>query len=72
MPRIGPIRRKDFLYYLRQLGFKGPYAGGKHQIMQKGMQTIRVPNPHGADIDTGLLVRILRDSGIDRTEWEKL
>ena len=72
MPRIGPIRRKDFLYYLRQLGFEGPYAGGKHQIMQKGMRTIRVPNPHGGDMSPGLLVRILRDAGIDRAEWEKL
>ena len=47
MPRIGPIRRKDFIYYLRQMGFVGPFAGGKRQIMQKGSQTIRVPNPHG-------------------------
>lgn len=72
MPRIGPIRRKDFLYYLRQLGFEGPYAGGKHQIMQKGLQTIRIPNPHGGDMSPGLLARILRDAGIDRAEWEKL
>jgi len=40
--------------------------------MQKGLQTVRVPNPHRGDIDTGLLTRILRDSGIDRVEWEKL
>ena len=72
MPRIGPIRRKDLIHYLRQLGFEGPYAGGKHQMMQRGSQTIRVPNPHGDDISLGLLVRILRDSGIDRSEWEKL
>src|SRR5664279_329870 len=30
--------------------FVGPYAGGKHQIMPKGMQTIRVPNPHKGGI----------------------
>jgi predicted RNA binding protein YcfA (HicA-like mRNA interferase family) len=72
MPRIGPVRRKDFLSYLRRMGFEGPYAGGKHQIVRKGMQTIRVPNPHGADISAGLLARILRDAGIDRAEWEKL
>jgi predicted RNA binding protein YcfA (HicA-like mRNA interferase family) len=72
MPRIGPIRRQDFIFYLRRMGFEGPYAGGRHQIMQKGLQTVRVPNPHRGDISTGLLARILRDSGIDRAEWEKL
>jgi hypothetical protein len=40
--------------------------------MRKGMQTIRVPNPHRGDISAGLLARILRDAGIDRAEWEKL
>jgi predicted RNA binding protein YcfA (HicA-like mRNA interferase family) len=72
MPRIGPIRRKDFIAYLMQLGFQGPYAGGKHQIMQRGTQTLRVPNPHRGDISHGLLARILRDAGIDRAEWEEL
>jgi predicted RNA binding protein YcfA (HicA-like mRNA interferase family) len=72
MPRFGPIHRIDFIFFLRRMGFEGPYAGGKHQIMQKGMQTIRVPNPHRGDISTGLLARILRDSGIDRAEWERL
>jgi hypothetical protein len=52
MPRIGPIRRKDFLACLRQMGFEGPFAGGKHQIMRRGTQTIRVPNPHRGDIGT--------------------
>ena len=33
MPRFGPIKRKDLIGYLRQLGFEGPYAGAKHQIM---------------------------------------
>ena len=72
MPRIGPIRRQDFIFYLRRMGFEGPYAGGRHQIMQKCLQSVRIPNPHRGDIGTGLLARILRDSGIDRVEWEKL
>src|ERR1035438_5351727 len=72
MPRIGPIRRQDFIFYLRRMGFEGPYAGGRHQFMQRGTQTIRIPNPHRSDIGAGLLARILRDAGIDRSEWEKL
>ena len=40
--------------------------------MQKGNQTARIPNPHRGDISAGLLARILRDAGIQRSEWEKL
>ena len=72
MPLIGAMRRRDFIFYLRRMGFEGPYAGGRHKLMQKGLQTVRVPNPYREDIGTGLLARILRDSGIDRAEWEKL
>ena len=37
MPRIGPVRRKHFISYLQQMGFDGRDAGGKHQIMRKGL-----------------------------------
>lgn len=72
MPPFGPLKRKDLLRSLRQFGFDGPYSGGKHQFMAKGDITIRVPNPHQADIGRELLARILRQAGISRDEWEKL
>ena len=72
MPPFGPLKRKDLLKSLRQFGFDGPYSGGKHQFMAKGDITIRVPNPHQADIGRELLARILRQAGISRDEWEKL
>ena len=72
MPPLGPIKRKDLLSYLRQLGFEGPYSGGKHQFVVKGDISLRVPNPHQADIGIELLLRILRQAGITRDEWEKL
>jgi predicted RNA binding protein YcfA (HicA-like mRNA interferase family) len=72
MPRLGPIKRRDLIAYLRQLGFEGPYAGAKHQIMQKGDVTIRVSNPHQGDISRSLLANLLRQAGIDRNEWENL
>jgi hypothetical protein len=34
MPRFGPIGRQDLIRYLRQIGFEGPYAGGRHQFME--------------------------------------
>lgn len=72
MPALGPTRRKDLVYYLRQLGFEGPYSGGRHQFMIKGNIRLRIPNPHEGAIGTDLLIRILRQAGITREQWEKL
>jgi len=72
MPTLGPIKRKKLIYYLQQLGFDGPYSGGKHQFMVKEHLRVRIPNPHQSDIGKNLLTRILREAGIDREEWEKL
>ena len=54
------------------MGFEGPYSGGKHQFMVKGDITIRIPNPHQADIGRELLHRILHQAGISKDDWEKL
>jgi predicted RNA binding protein YcfA (HicA-like mRNA interferase family) len=72
VPSLGPIKRKDLIRYLKQLGFDGPYSGGKHQLMIKDDITLRLPNPHRADIGKELLVRLLRQAHIDRAEWEEL
>ena len=72
MPRIGPIKRKDLIHYLRHLNFIGPYSGGKHDFMLKGHLRVRIPNPHKGDIGKNLLTQVLREAGIDRTTWEKL
>ena len=72
MPPFGPVKRKDLLRYLKRFGFVGPYSGGKHSFMLKGDITIRVPNPHHADIGKELLARILRQAGISKDDWEKL
>jgi predicted RNA binding protein YcfA (HicA-like mRNA interferase family) len=72
VPHFGPIKRRDLIRYLEQLGFEGPYSGGKHQFMIRGEITLRLPNPHRSDIGKELLARILRQARIDREEWEKL
>ena len=72
MPHFGPIKRRDLIAYLKELGFEGPYAGAKHPIMQKGDVTIRVPNPHESDISRSLLASLLRQAGIERDECENL
>ena len=72
MPRFGPLRRAELLKYLRVLGFEGPYSGGKHQFVIRGMLRLRLPNPHQEDIGKELLSRILKQAGVDRDTWEKL
>mgnify|MGYP001608041703 CR=1 FL=1 len=72
MPPFGPVKRKDLIYFLRELGFNGPYAGGKHQYMVRGTHKLAVPNPHEGEISRDLLARILRQAGISKEDWERL
>jgi predicted RNA binding protein YcfA (HicA-like mRNA interferase family) len=72
MPPVRPIKRRDLIRYLSQLGFEGPFSGGKHQFVLRESLTVHVPNPHDGDIGVGLLLRILRQAGISREEWERL
>ncbi len=72
MPRLGPVKRRDLIRYLRQLGFEGPYSGGKHQFMVKGGRTLRLPNPHRSEIGKEFLARILKQGGIAKNDWEQL
>ena len=72
MPRFGPIGRGDLVRCLGLAGFTGPYIGGKHQFMIKGVTRLRIPGPHQGDISLNLLVHILRQAGIDRKTWEQL
>jgi len=46
--------------------------GGKHQYMVKGTVRLVIPNPHRGDISGALLMRILKQAGISREEWEQL
>ncbi len=72
MPPIGPVKRKILTRYLKRLGFEGPFSGGKHEFMIKGGITVCIPNPHKGDIGKDLLVRILRQAGVNKTDWENL
>ena len=54
MAELKPIKRKVLISRLRQLGFTGPYAGGKHEYMQRERLKVHIPNPHQGDISVGL------------------
>jgi len=70
MPPWGPIPRRKLVKALREMGFEGPFSGGRHEFMTKDELVLTIPNPHGGDIGVGLLARILRQAGIRRQEWE--
>ena len=72
MPTFKAIKRADFIYYLRKMGFVGPESGGKHQFMLKNGLKLVIPNPHEGEISIGLLSRLLKQANISRQEWEKL
>ncbi len=74
MPKLGPIKRRQLVKYLRQQGFDGPYGrGSNHDIMIKGNHTITIPNPHGSrEIGKELLRKVIRQAGISEKEWESM
>jgi predicted RNA binding protein YcfA (HicA-like mRNA interferase family) len=72
MSKIPSCSRKEFVKRLRNLGFTGPFSGGKHSYMKRGGYRQTIPNPHQKEI-SGLLVReILKQTGISEDEWLKL
>ena len=72
MPPFGPVSRLDLIRCLRNLGYKGPYSGGKHHFMTCGQGVVRIPNPHQGIIGRSLLSVILREAEIPREKWEVL
>jgi predicted RNA binding protein YcfA (HicA-like mRNA interferase family) len=70
MGRLLPLSRPELIRRLKTLSFQGPYSGGRHEFMLRGIRRIILPNPHRGDIGSDLLARILRQAGITREEWE--
>lgn len=70
--RLTPISRRDFIKRLRNLGWEGPFVGGKHEFMVKGAMKLPIPNPHGSrEISVGKLREILNEIGVNRDEWHR-
>jgi predicted RNA binding protein YcfA (HicA-like mRNA interferase family) len=68
-----PISRQELIRRLRALGFGEPEIGGKHAAMRGRGVKIAIPNPHGGrEIDDALLLRILRQAGVTRQEFDEV
>jgi predicted RNA binding protein YcfA (HicA-like mRNA interferase family) len=70
MPKFGPIKHRDLIFYLKKFSFVGPYAGGRHLFMIKDHLRLVIPNPHKGDISKDLLSKILKQANISKAEWE--
>lgn len=55
MSRLTPVSCREFIRRLQNMGFDGPYSGGRHQFMIRGNRRIIFPNPHRHEISVGLL-----------------
>ncbi|RKZ71228.1 MAG: type II toxin-antitoxin system HicA family toxin [Candidatus Parabeggiatoa sp. nov. 1] len=69
MSRLTPVSWQRFVQRMRELGFDGPYLGGRHPYMRRGHITVIIPNRHIGDISVGLLRRLLQQAGVSREEW---
>jgi len=69
MKKLSPVTWDDFVKRLRELGFEGPFRGGKHPKMRKEKLTLIIPNKHEGDLGIGFLTRLLRQAGISKEEW---
>ncbi len=67
--RLIPVSCRNLIKRLKELGFVGPYTGPDHAFMARGINRVRIPNPHKKEIGINLLLEILREGGISRDEW---
>ncbi len=73
---------EDDTYYGEIEGFEGVYANhetllGCQELLQEVLEGwlilgLRLPNPHSGDISGPFLLKILKQAGISRKEWEQL
>lgn len=69
MGKLKPVTWKEFVSRMKELGFEGPFFGGKHPKMKRGDLTVIIPNRHESEIGIGFLTRLLRQAGISKEEW---
>lgn len=70
MPRN--ISWRKLVKKFRELGFDGPYSGGRHLFMMKSKLKVHIPNPHKGDISKYLVIEILRQAGISHKDWDEV
>ena len=74
MPKLSPLKSRQVIKKLRELGYEGPYPGGRHVRMVKrdSGQIVPIPMHQGKDVSVGLIRAIIRQVGITPEEWNRL
>jgi predicted RNA binding protein YcfA (HicA-like mRNA interferase family) len=72
MPKLRILSGRDVSRILAQNGFVIVRQKGSHMIMQKkqGNSTLTVPVPDHAELKTGTLLGIIRQSGLPKSLFE--
>ncbi|MFZ2359620.1 MAG: type II toxin-antitoxin system HicA family toxin [Anaerolineae bacterium] len=72
MPKLRRLSGRDTCRIMAEHGFVQVRRKGSHMIMRKkdGRTTITVPVPDHAELNTGTLAGIIRQSGLPRTLFE--
>ena len=72
MPRVGHFSGEDVCRILTEHGFRLVRQRGSHVVMQKRAadSTVTVPVPMHREIRVGTLQSIIRQSGVDKSEFE--
>jgi hypothetical protein len=76
MPRLGPIKREDFVRKLRLLGFEGPFPAKRHAFMQYRDYSLHIPRyeEYSKEKHREMLREVEHVVGhaISRDEWLRL
>ena len=74
MPKLNPEKFRTVIQKLQQLGFEGPFGGGRHLFMRHPETKVKIPVPvhSGRDLPIGTLRAIIRETGITVEEWLQL
>ena len=73
MPKLSPIRAQKLISILQKQGFEKVHQKGSHlRLKHPDGRKTTIPVHSGEKVGVGLLRKILRDTNIERVQFEKL
>jgi predicted RNA binding protein YcfA (HicA-like mRNA interferase family) len=71
MSRLSPEKPREVIRKLRELGFEGPFGGGRHVFMRHPETRVKISVPvhQGRDVPIGTLAAIIKQAGSTVDQW---